>query len=248
MISQPTTTPRSNLIFAAAKAMLALVVIAASSNALAQDVRWSWFEVSYVGQNIGEQGTSTDIGLGQTVDINAKDGNGIKFRASLGTWHNLFAFVDFSSSDITVDSIVTNSDPNSPFSGSDEFDYTTIRGGVGFKWSMTHKTDLYTSISYDSADFDFGSVAGEDFDAGDKSVGGEIGIRSMFNDQLEWRLRARFSNVGAVNLNTGQLDSDTLIGVGVGYELVRGLSIIADYEAGGFSSWNIGFRLDLSED
>jgi hypothetical protein len=44
------------------------------------------------------------------------------------------------------------------------------------------------------------------------------------------------------------MDADTLFGVGFGYELIRGLSITGDYESGEFSSWNIGFRLDLDEE
>ncbi|MFV2070577.1 MAG: hypothetical protein ACC645_26720, partial [Pirellulales bacterium] len=190
--------------------------------------------------------SKTDLVLGQTVDVDAKDGTGIKFRASLGTWRNVFAFVDFNSSDITVDAVVTNA--GGTFPATDEFDFTAIRGGVGLKWSVTHSSDIYGAISYDSTDFDFGSFAGENFDTGDKAVGGEVGVRSMVGDKLELRLRARYTGVGAVNLSTGVLYADTLFGVGFGYELVRGLSIIGDFETGEFGSYNLGFRLDLSED
>ena len=103
-------------------------------------------------------------------------------------------------------------------------------------------------MSLDSTDFDFGSFAGEDFDTDDQDVGFTVGIRSMFSDQIELRAHARHTGVGDVDLNTGILDSDTLVGVGFGYELIRGLSITGDVESGEFSSWNIGFRLDLDED
>ena len=249
MISQPTSSFSSNRFLAGAvvKSMAVLLIVTASSGALAQDVRYSWFEVSFVQQDISKQGSKPSPVPGQTVDIDATDGHGIKFRASLGTWRNLFAFVDFNSSDITVDALVTNPG-GEEFEGTDEFDYTAIRGGVGVKWSMTERADIYGAVTYDSADFDFGSFAGEDFDTGDKDVGAEVGYRSMIGDKFEIRLRARYSNVGNVDLTTGVLDSDTLFGVGFGYELVRGLSLIGDYETGEFSSWNIGFRLDLSED
>lgn len=113
---------------------------------------------------------------------------------------------------------------------------------------MTNVTDLYGAISYDSTDLDFGSFAGENFDAGDTGVGATVGIRSMFRDKFELRANVRYSGVGDVDLNTGSIDADTLFGVGFGYELVRGLSITGDYESGTFDSWNIGFRLDLDED
>jgi hypothetical protein len=223
-----------------------LLLTMGSSVAQAEEVRYSWFEVSFVVQDVGKDGSMTDISIGQTVDVEAKDGSGIKFRASVGTWHNLFAFVDFNSSDIDVNAQVSNS--QGQFAAVDEFDFTSIRGGIGIKWSLTHKTDIYGAVSYDSTDLDFGSFAGENFDTGDKDIGATIGIRSIFGDNLELRAHARYTGVGDVDLNTGILDTDTLFGVGFGYELIRGLSIIGDFESGQFSSWNIGFRLDLDED
>ncbi len=248
MISQPirNLSGTQTLARIALKVFAALLLLTGSSVALAQDVRWSWFEIAFIGQDIDQQGSMTDFVLNQTVDVDASSGNGIKFKATIGTWHNLFAFIDFTSTDIDVDVVVTNA--GGEFPASDEFDYTTYRSGIGVKWSMTHSTDIYGAVSYDSTDFDFGSFAGENFDTGDTDIGAEVGVRSMLGDDLEIRLTGRYTNVGAVDLTTGVLDSDTLFGVGFGYELVRGLSIIGDYESGEFSSWNLGFRLDLSED
>ena len=228
-----------------AKFIAALLFVASSSAAMAQDVRYSWFEIGFVQQDVDRAGTLTDSLIGQTVDISAKDGNGIKFRGSVGTWRNLFAFVDFSSSDVDVGAVVSNS--LGTFLAQDEFDFTIVSGGIGLRWPLTLKTDIYGAISYDSMDLDFGSFAGENFDAGEKDVGARIGIRSMFNDKLELRASVRYSGVGNVDLNTSVMDADTLFGVGIGYELIRGLSITGDYESGELSSWNIGFRLDLDE-
>jgi len=228
-----------------AKCIAALLFVASSSAAMAQDVRYSWFEASFVQQDVGKDGSMTDIVLGQTVDVSATDGSGIKFRGSVGTWRNLFAFVDFNSSNVDVAALVSNSQEQ--VTAEDEFDFTSVRGGIGLKWALTSKTDIYGAISYDSTDFDFGSFAGEDFDAGDKDLGATLGIRSMFRDKIEIRAHARYSGVGDIDLNTGVLDADTLFGVGFGYELVRGLSLTGDFESGQFSSWNIGFRLDLNE-
>lgn len=213
---------------------------------MAQDVRYSWFEISFVGQDVDKSGSQTDIGLGQTVDVSATDGNGIKFRGSLGTWKNLFAFMDYSSSDIDVSALVTNT--QGQFPAEDEFDFTTVRGGVGLKWSLTPRIDIYGAVAYDSTDFDFGSFAGENFDTDFQDVGVTIGVRSMLSAEIELRAHARHTAVGDVDLNTGAMESDTLYGVGFGFELVRGLSITGDYESGIFSNWNIGFRLDLDED
>jgi hypothetical protein len=110
--------------------------------------------------------------------------------------------------------------------------------------------DLYGELSYDSLDLDFGSLVGEDFDTDGQDIGGALGIRAMFGNNLELRAYGRYTNVGDVDLNNpaGALDADTLFGVGFGYTLIRGLSITGDYESGEFSNWNLGFRLDLDED
>ena len=229
-----------------AKIIVASLLLTNASATMAQDVRYSWFEIDYVSQEVDKDGTFTDDLIGQTVDISTSDGSGVKFRGSWGTWHNLFAFVDFSSSDINVDALVSNDLVE--VSASDEFDFTTTRVGVGLKWSLTTKTAIYGAVSYDTTDFDFGSFAGESFDTGDKDAGAAIGIRSIFGQKLELRARIRYTGVGDVDLTTGVLDADTLYGVGFGYELIRGLSITGDYESGQFSSWTIGFRLDLDED
>jgi hypothetical protein len=225
-----------------------------SGPAAAQDIRYSWFEISYVQQDVDRAGTKISLAdplQPQQVDLKASDGNGIKFRGSVGTWHNLYAFVDFSSSDIDLTAIVTNLTTGfvSP-EVTDQFDHTLIRGGIGLRFPLGYSTDIYGELSYDSLDLDFGSFVGEDFDTNAKDVGGAIGVRKMFGDDLELRAWGRYTNVGDVNLNAnaGEFDSDTLFGVGFGYSLIRGLSITGDYESGEFSSWNIGFRLDLDED
>jgi hypothetical protein len=229
-----------------AKIVAALLLMASSPATLAQDVRYSWFEIAFVQQDIGADGSFTNFQLGQTVDVLATDGSGIRFRGSVGTWKNIFAFVDFNSSDIRVDALVSNA--QGQFPADDEFDFTAIRGGLGLKWSLTPKTDVYGAVSYDSTDFDLGSFAGENFDASDKNVGGTVGIRYMFRDEIELRANVRYTALGDVDFTTGDMDADTLFGVGFGFELIRGFSITGDYESGQFSSWSIGFRLDLDED
>ena len=159
---------------------------------------------------------------------------------------NLYLFIDYGSTDIDVAALVTNA--GGQFPAEDEFDYTTVRSGIGLKIPLSPKTDIYAEVSYDSLDLDFGSFAGENFDTDDKTAGGAIGLRTMLNDDLELRAYGRYTGVGDVDLSTGVFDDDALFGAGFGWQIIRGLSIVGDYEAGEFSNWSIGFRLDLEED
>ncbi|HNP35128.1 MAG TPA: hypothetical protein PKK10_04690 [Woeseiaceae bacterium] len=226
-------------------AVLALTTLGES--AMAQDVSYSWFEIGVIGQDASRSGSDYNPLLDQTVDINTKDGTGVRFRGSIGTWHNLYAFFDYASVDPAVDAVVTNSQ-GEMFPASDEFDLTTITGGFGYKYSLNFTTDLYAEVSYDSLDFDFGSFAGENFDTGDTGPGATIGIRKMFSDNFQGRAHARYTSVGNADLDTQTVSSDTLFGIGFGYTFIRGLSIELDYETGDIDAWSLGIRLGLDED
>jgi len=218
-----------------------------SAPAMAQEIRYSYLDMSFKGQKVDETGSETPV-PGQTVDYDASDGSGIRFRGSIGTWHNMYLFIDYSSVDIDLSAFVVSPLIPNGETVMDEFDFTTVRGGVGLKYSIGAVTDIYGELTYDSSDFDFGSFALENFDTGEKDVGAALGVRRMMNDDVELRAWSRYTNVGAVDLNTLYFDSDVLYGAGFGWELIRGLSIVGDYVSGEFTNWSIGFRLDLDED
>lgn len=226
--------------------LIAVVLASWSSPSVAQEVRYSWLDISFMGQDVGKSGSQLTPVPGQFVDADAKDGDGIRFRGSIGTWHNLYAFVDYGSTDIDVDVLVTNT--NGTFPASDEFDYTTIRSGVGVRFPLSYRMDIFAEVSYDSLDLDFGTFAGESFDTDAQGAGGTLGIRMMATDDFEIRAHGRYSNQADVDLTTLLFDSGALYGVGFGWQLVQGFSLVGDYESGEFSSWSIGFRLDLDED
>jgi hypothetical protein len=156
--------------------------------------------------------------------------------------------VDYNSTDIDLTGTVSNSNTGFVEEVEDEFDYTAIRGGIGLRIPLRYDTDIFGELTYDSLDFDFGSFAGEDFDMGRKEMGGTLGIRTMFGDHVQAYLHGRYTAVGDADLTTGIFDTDTLVGVGIAWEVIQGLSLVGDYESGEFSSFSIGFRLDLSED
>ena len=214
----------------------------------AQEVRYSWLDISFMVQDVGKSGTQQSPIAGQFVEGDAGDGDGVRFRGSIGTWNNLYAFIDYGATDIAWTGLVFSPLVPEGAAFDDEFDYTTIRGGIGAKWSITYSMDLYAEVTYDSLDFDFGTLAGESFDTDDQDFGGAIGLRMMVNDDLQVRVHGRYSNHADVDLTTLEFDTGSLYGVGFAWQLVQGFSIVGDYESGEFSSYSLGFRLDLSED
>ena len=228
------------------KAAIAAVLLGAAGAAGAQEVRYSWLDIAFMAQEVGKSGTQQTPVAGQFVDVDANDGDGIRFRGSIGTWNNLYAFVQYGSTDIDVSALVTN--PGGMFPADDEFDLTQVRSGIGLRYPVRFNIDVYGEVSYDSLDFDFGSFAGEDFDADDQDIGGALGVRAMLNDDLEARVYARYTPHEDIDLTLGEFDTGTVFGVGFAWQLVRGFSIIGDYESGEFAHWAVGFRLDLDED
>ena len=210
-----------------------------------EEVRYSYMDLSYRAQDFDRQGSQEPI-PGQTVDVDGQDGDGVRFRGSVGTWYNFYAFIDYGSTDIDVSAVVTND--QGVFPAEDEFDFINIRGGIGWRYPIIYSTDIYLELSYDSMDIDFGSFAGEDFDTDDQDFGAALGIRSMITDEIELRAWGRYSNHETVDLDTLEFDTGTLYGAGFSWHIVRGLAIVGDYESGQFANWSLGFRLDLSED
>lgn len=224
-----------------------LLSLGLGGTASAQEVRYSWLDLSFISQDVGGlEGTQETPIFDQTVDVIAQDGDGVRFRGSYALGKSFYFFGEYGSTDIDVAAIVTNDQGSFP--ATDEFDLTTIRGGFGYHYGVGFSTDLYGEISYDSVDYDFGSFAGENFDTDAKDVGAALGIRHMLNDNWEVRASGRYSSQAAVDLNTLEFDSGAFFGVGFSWEIVRGLALIGDYETGDVDSWSIGFRLDMDED
>ncbi|MDX2413171.1 MAG: hypothetical protein QNK34_14540 [Woeseiaceae bacterium] len=228
-------------------ACVILLSLGLAGTASAQEVRYSWLDLSFMGQDVGGlKGTLQTPVIDQFVDVNAKDGDGVRFRGSYALGESFYFFGDYGSTDIDVDALVTNDQGSFP--ASDEFDLTTIRGGFGYRYGIGFSTDIYAEISFDSVDYDFGSFAGENFDTDSKDAGVALGIRHMLNDDWEVRANGRYSSQASVDLNTLEFDSGAFFGVGFSWEIVRGLALIGDYETGDVDSWAIGFRLDMDED
>jgi hypothetical protein len=224
-----------------------LLSLGLAGTAGAQEVRYSWLDLTFTNQDVGGlKGTQQTPVIDQSVDVIAQDGGGVRFRGSYALGDSFYFFGDYGSTDIKVDAIVTN--PQGSFPASDEFDLTTIRGGFGYHHGVGFSTDIYAEISYDSVDYDFGSFAGENFDTDAKDAGVALGIRHMLNDSWEVRANGRYSSQAVVDLNTLEFDSGAFFGVGFSWEIVRGLALVGDYETGDVDSWAIGFRLDMDED
>ena len=74
---------------------LALLLALAFSGhfASAQELRYSWLDMSFMGQDVSRSGALSPL-PGQVVAIDVTDGSGVRFRGSVGTWNNHYQVVD----------------------------------------------------------------------------------------------------------------------------------------------------------
>jgi opacity protein-like surface antigen len=185
-------------------ALLPLLVLAAAGNADAQEIRYSWLDMSFMAQDVGRDGMLPTPGNpSQIVNVSVSDGSGVRFRGSVGSWRGFYLVFDYGSTDVDLEGFIDNPNLPEPERFADEFDYTTIRGGVGFKYSIRIKTDLFGELTYDSLDFDFGSFAGENFDMDRQEPGATLGVRTLFGDNFQVQLHGRYSQLGNADLTTG---------------------------------------------
>ena len=86
-----------------------LLSLGLASTASAQEVRYSWLDLSFISQDVGGlKGTQETPIVDQTVDVIAEDGDGVRFRGSYALGKSFYFFGEYGSTDIDVAAIVTN--------------------------------------------------------------------------------------------------------------------------------------------
>ena len=103
------------------RAVLPLLLLAAAGGASAQEIRYSWLDMSFMAQDVGRSGSLSPL-PGQVVDISVTDGAGVRFRGSVGTWKNFYLVFDYGSTDIDLTGVVSNSNTGFEQEIEDQFD------------------------------------------------------------------------------------------------------------------------------
>ena len=147
----------------------------------------------------------------------------------------------FNSSIIDVNGVVENLIIGSK-DVEDEFDYIRTNVNFGYIWEIGDNLDILAELTYDTAEFDFGSFAGEDFDSSNKGAGAKIGARWNPTPRLELSGYARQSAVGIANLADLTFESDTLVGLGIRWYVLEDLGISVDYESGEYDTLAVSMR------
>lgn len=179
----------------------------------------------------------------QTVSVQAGNGDGVAVGGSFAIADRFYLGGLYRSSIIDDTGVVSSPLATAPID--DEFDATLGRLAFGYLHPIGENLDLVAEVSYDSATYDFGSVAGENFDADGSGVGAQLGFRWNPVRALELYAFGRYSAVGKSRLSTREFEADTLVSAGFRWYFFEDLGLGLEFESGEIETTTISMRFSF---
>ena len=221
-------------------ALAVAVALGAPAAAGAQDFSFTYLEGGVVAgfvNDVEESGTITNNG--STLELESDSGSGGFIGGAWQFWENMHLFGEYalSSQDLEV------SDGIDTVEG--DFDLVRWRMGVGYAYPFSPTIALYGRLSFDNVELKDVQVAGFnlDVDADDDGIGGEVGMIWAATPAIHLQGHVRYTSVGAVATDgSGTFDSDTLVGLNGRWYFRPDFALVAGYEFGGITTWNLGLR------
>lgn len=208
----------------------------------ASEMSYTFMDFQALNSSVDATGLQTPVPL-QTVGVEAGNGSGVAVGGSVAAGDHFYVSALYRSSIVDVRAIVSSPLATEPVE--DTFDLTQARFALGYLYPIGDSLDLIAEVSYDSANYDFGSFAGEDFDTDDSGIGAQIGFRWNPMRALEVFAFGRHSPVAKSNLSTRELASDTVVNAGLRWYFLEDLGIGLEYESGEVATTMISMRFNF---
>jgi hypothetical protein len=229
---------------AAALCALALAIGWPAARGEAADLDYSFVDFGAVGLQGGLQGIKAPTPT-QTVAIDTNTGEGLMVAGSLGVGERFYLRGSYDSAVIDVDAVVQS--PLALVRTGGNFDRTVSRAAFGLHHSFNRKLDGFAEITWDSVNYDFGSFAGESFDAKDSGAGFGVGVRWSATDALEIHAAVHASPVGDVDLTSSTLSSGAETTVGLRYYFFQDLGFGVELRSGDVDALTLSMRFGFGE-
>lgn len=212
--------------------------------ARATDLAYTFLDFDALNSSVDAAGTQAPV-PDQTVSAETGSGKGVAVAGSFAVGTRFYVGGLFRSSIIGVTTAVT-----SPFAVStidDKFDVTLGRLAFGYVHPIGDQLDLVVEVGYESANYDFGSLAGENFDLQTSGAGAQLGFRWKPLRALEVYAFGRYSPAGKSDLSTGQFESDTLFNAGFRRYFFDTLGFGVEFESGEVNTTTISMRFSFGK-
>lgn len=210
--------------------------------ALATDLSYTFMDFKVLDTSVEASGLLAPV-PGQTVTVNAEDGDGIGIAGSLAIGERFYLHGAYLSSIIDVAGRVQS--PLAAANVRGQFDLVTTTLGVGYRHPIGDKFDLIAELNYDNAEYDFGSFAGENFDAKGSGAGARVGFRWNPARPVEIHASARYSPNAKAVLSRREIESDTLMNAGLRWYFFSDLALGLDYESGNVDTLALSMRFSF---
>jgi hypothetical protein len=219
-----------------------MLVAACAAPADASDLSYTFVDFQVLGHSVDARGTQSPTPQ-QVVEVDADGGDGIAVAGGIALPGRFYLGGQFASSVIDVDARVMSPLAIADVSG--EFDLVTSSLAIGYQREVGETFDWIAELTHESAEYDFGSFAGENFDADDSGLGARVGFRWNPRPALELFASANYSPVGESVLDELGFDSDLLLNAGIRWYFFQDLGVGLDYQSGDMSRLALSMRFSF---
>jgi hypothetical protein len=215
-----------------------------AAQAAAADLGYSFVDFGAVGLQGGLSGTKASTPI-QTVAIDTNTGTGLNVAGSLEVGERFFLRGSYDSAVVDVSAVVQS--PLALVNTSGNFVRSASRAAFGYHRAFGEKIDAFAELTWDSVNYDFGSFAGENFDAKDSGAGVGVGLRWSATDSLEIYAAVHASPVADIDLTSSTLSSGTEATVGLRYYFFQDLGFGVDLRSGDVDALTLSMRFGFGE-
>ena len=224
------------------KHALWVILALPSFTAWASELSYTFLDFQRPQASVDAFGVQTPV-PGQTVRINATDGDGIGVGGALAVGQRFYLGGSYKSAIVDVTGVISN--PLVTLNVADTFDLVQTNLVFGFVHEIGDELDLVAELSYDRANYDFGSFAGENFDLDDSGVGARFGFRWNPTLPVELYLFGRYSPVAKASLSTRTLENGTAFSTGLRWYFFENLGAGIEYDSGDVDTTTISMRFSF---
>lgn len=224
--------------------VMAVIAVSLAGPAMAQaaDTSFTYIEGGFVGGFVNDIETSGTVTGGVPLELES-DADGGGFIA--GAWQftdQLHLFAEYASlgQELEIRSGTSTAEG--------EYDVVRWRIGVGYQYPFSDTLAYYGRLSLDQLEFKDARAAGFnlDIDTDDSGIGAEIGAIWTATPTLHLQGHARYTAVGGVaSSGSDPFESDVLIGVNARWHFLPNTALIAGYEYGKITTFNLGVRVSF---
>ncbi|HEX5421556.1 MAG TPA: hypothetical protein VFY39_16315 [Gammaproteobacteria bacterium] len=229
-----------------ARFVLAAFVLSAAPAGAAEpsDLGYTYIDFRVIDKGLDATGTQNPIPEQQVQDT-ARGGSGISVAGSLALPKGLYMAGRFDSSIVDVDTRIVS--PLAEQTVADKFDLTESRFSVGYRHPLGPKLDLIGELGYESAQLDFGSLAGENFDTHGTGVAIRAGFRWNPAPAFEVYATGGRSPVGELSLDERRLSPATVVNAGIRWYFFQDLGVGLNYQSGALSALTLSMRFGFGD-